>query len=152
MSTSEPGSSRPGVNGRYVVFGMFAFALLMVGALWLYWEMYTRPYRDLQNAIAAEFPGSSPRAVGGRHRSHETGSPKILRVIIWVDADPNADERASTDIARRLAALAREHHDVTQYDLLEVVLMQRVPEAESPRWTLTRPIDEWYAEELSDTE
>jgi hypothetical protein len=145
VSTSHQEIPRPGMSGRHVVFGMFGFALLMVGSLWLYWEMYTRPYRDLQNAIAAEFPGSSPRAVGGRHRSHESGSPLILRIIVWVNEDPNADEAASIEVAERLAALAREHHDVMQYDLLEIVLVQRVPEEESPRWTLTRPIDEWFA-------
>jgi hypothetical protein len=132
------------VSGRYVVIGMFAFALLMVGALWLYWELYTRPYRDLQNAINAEFPGSSPRAIGGRPRSHEEGSPSILRVIIWVDFDPNADELRSTEMAGQLAQLARAHHDVTQYDTLEIVLMQRVPEEESPRRVLSKPVTEWF--------
>jgi hypothetical protein len=52
----EVAEQRAGWNGRHVVIGMFLFGITMVAAMWLYWELYTRPFRALQNAIHAEFP------------------------------------------------------------------------------------------------
>ena len=146
MSEADSQNLPGTVSGRYVVIGMFLFGFAMVGALWLYWEMYTSPYRDLQNAINAEFPGSSPRAIGGKARSHEEGSPSILRIVIQVDYDPNTDEARSHDIAARLAELAQEHHDVTQYELLEIHLVERVPEDSSRQWSVSKPVKEWFPE------
>jgi hypothetical protein len=133
------------VSGRKVVLAMFGFGVMMVGALWLYWEAYTRPFRELQYAIAGEFKGSSPRVIGGRLKSDQR-NPETLRIIIWVDFDPNSDEERSRQYARRLAELARQHQDLSRYDVLEVHLMQVVPESESHHWTLTRPVKEWLDE------
>lgn len=134
------------LSGRKVVAAMFGFGAVMVGALWLYWEAYTRPFRELQYAIAAEYKGSSPRVIGGRFKSDEH-NPETLRIIIWVDFDPNSDEKRSRQYAGRLAELAREHQDLSKYDVLEVHLMQLVPESESHHWTLTRPVKEWLEDD-----
>ncbi|MFO1095670.1 MAG: hypothetical protein U0992_20550 [Planctomycetaceae bacterium] len=124
---------------------MLLFGLTMVAGLWLYWELYTRPFRELQTAINAEFPGSSPRAIGGREKSHRADSPATLRIIVRVEFDPNADAPKSEAMAERLVALAKAHHDVTQYDRVEVHLEQRVPEAATRHWSESRPVAEWGA-------
>lgn len=135
--TSEPRSLR----GRTVVLGMLAFGVLTVFAMWLYWEMYTRPFRPLQTAINAEFPGSSPRVVGGRHKSHKDGSPPLLRVIIGVDFDPEtADEDVLQEYVERLRALAGQHLDLAPYELLEIHLIQRVPEEQTRRRKFEIPL------------
>ena len=121
---------------------MFGFGIVMVGALWLFWESYTRPYRDLQYAIAAEFEDSSPRVIGGRKKGDEQ-NPETLRIVIRVDFDPNSDEDLSMRHAVRLVELARQHQDLSNYEVLEVHLMQHVPEAASRLWSLSRPVDEW---------
>jgi hypothetical protein len=130
-------------TGTHVVLGMLLFGVTMVAALWLYWEMYTRPFRPLQNAIHAEFPDSSPRVIGGKPKSHRADSPSTLRIICRVYFDPETDTAQAEDMAARLAALAGQHHDVTRYELLEIHLEQRVPEAASRHWSVSRPVDEW---------
>ncbi len=143
--TTDQSSTR-GISGRFVVVVMLAFSVVVVAAMALYWEMYTRPFRPLQDAIAAEFPESGPRVIGGRHRSHEPGSPASLRIIIQVDFDPNADEFRSMETAQRLARLAAERVDLTEYDELNVHLEQRVAEKELRQWSLTRPIEDGNVE------
>jgi hypothetical protein len=131
------------ISGRAVVLAMFGFGILVVGTMYLYWDLYTRPFRALQNAIAAEFPGSSPRAIGGRHKSHKEGSPETLRIIVRVDFDPQADEQRSQAHAQRLAEIAAAHHDVSRYELLEVHLIHRQPEQDTQHWSMSRPVAEW---------
>jgi hypothetical protein len=129
------------LHGRTVVLGMLAFGVLMVFAMWLYWEMYTRPFRPLQTAINAEFPGSSPRVVGGRHKSHKEGSRPLLRVIIRVDFDPEtAEDAVLQQYVERLRELAGQHLDLTPYEMLEIHLIQRVPEEETRRRTFEVPL------------
>jgi hypothetical protein len=131
------------VSGRKIVALMLGFGVVMVAALWLYWELHTRPFRPLQNAIAAEFPDSRPGVIGGRHKSHKSGNPQTLRIVIWIDFDPHADEERAENYGRRLAALAAEHHDLSNYDALEVRLVQRVGDSDSQMWSESRPIAEW---------
>ncbi len=114
----------------------------MVGILWLYWDSYTRPFRDLQYAIAAEFENSSPRVIGGRHKGDEQ-NPETLRIIIQVSFDPLADEEQSLQHSRRLVELARQHKDLSAYDVLEVHLRQPIPESKWRTWSLTRPVADW---------
>lgn len=129
------------LRGRNVVLGMLAFGIIMVAALWLYWEMYTRPFRPLQNAINAEYPGSSPRVVGGTHKSHKDGSPNLLRIVIRVDFDPEtADEATLQQHVTRLRQLAEEHFDLSPYEQLDIHLIQRVPEEETRQVSFTLPL------------
>lgn len=130
------------LRGRTVVLGMIGFGVVMVFSMWLYWEMYTRPFRPLQTAINAEFPGSSPRVVGGRHKSHREGSAPLLRIVVRVEFDPNtADEPVLQQYVDRLHALAREHLDLSQYEMLEIHLYQRVPEDETRRRKFEIPLE-----------
>lgn len=126
-----------------MVVGMLLFGVTMVAALWLYWELYTRPFRPLQNAIHAEFPDSSPRVIGGKPKSHRADSPATLRIICRVYFDPETDTVQSETMAARLAALAGQHHDLTKYEFLEIHLEQRVPEQPSRHWSTSKPVNEW---------
>lgn len=137
--------AQPTVSGRKVVLAMFGFGFLVVGALWLYWELYQRPFRELQYAIAAEFRDSSPQVIGGRYKSDER-SPETLRIIIRVGFNPQADEERSNRHALRLAELAGRHQDLSAYDVLEVHLRQPVPESTWRSWSAVRPVEEWLEE------
>ena len=52
-------------------------------------------------------------------------------------------------MAARLASLAAQHHDLSQYELMEIHLEQRVPEQASRHWSVSKPIDEWTASPVS---
>ncbi|MEW4488853.1 hypothetical protein AB1L42_12275 [Thalassoglobus sp. JC818] len=133
-------------SGRWTVVAMFGFAITMIAILFLYWELYTKPFRPLQYAIAAEFPDSSPKVIGGQHKSHKDISPVLLRIVVYVpegDFDPTLDESKSEERSLNLVRLAFENHDVEQYEQIDVVLLQRVPEGARKRWSVTHPVEEW---------
>jgi len=135
----------PGIPGSKVVFAMFAFAISIIVALFAYWHFYTRPFREVQVAIAAAYPGSLPQVVGGKHKSHQANARAELRIVVRVPSDPRTDEAASETTARRLVGIAREHHDLSRYEQLEVILVHRVPEGDPQHWSMSRSIAEWLA-------
>lgn len=133
-------------TGRRTVLGMFAFGLVMVGLLWTYWELYTRPFRPLQNAIAAAYPGSRPSVIGGQHKSHQPGSPRILRIVLQMpenDFNPVTETGQREERAVHLVRLAKKTVDLTAYDEIEVHLVQRLPEQPQRLWSISRPVSEW---------
>ncbi len=120
------------LSGRKVVLGMIAFGIVMTGTMWLYWEAYTRPFRPLQYAINEVYPGSSPRVIGGEHKSHKAEYPSTLRIVIRVDFDPReAPEAVTEPYTSRLLKLTAQHVDLSAYEQIEVHLVHRVPEAET---------------------
>ena len=132
--------------GSWTVVAMFGFATLMIAILFLYWELYTKPFRPLQYAIAEQFPDSSPKVIGGQHKSHKDDNPVILRLVVNIpekEFDPTENEEASNKRAMELTRLAFEHHDVTQYEQIDVVLLQRISDGSRERWNVSRPVDEW---------
>lgn len=139
MNRNEDGSPQS-LNGRAVVVAMFVFGIAMTGVMWAYWELYTRPFRPLQNAIHAEFPDSSPRVIGGEHKSHKHENPRTLRIVISVDFNPtNASDEDVAPYTSRLLALADEHIDLSQYDQVEIHLVRRMPEAEAEQRSFVFP-------------
>jgi len=137
--------------GSWTVIAMFSFGILMVSLLWVYWEAYTRPFRELQNAIAEQYPGSSPRVVGGKHKSHKNITPMTLRIIVRipiegkdsfhpVDDEPEGDVRA-LDLVR----IGNEHAELNAYEVVEVHLMQIVPESKTRHRKVSHTVDEWEA-------
>ncbi|WP_437227012.1 hypothetical protein SH661x_000128 [Planctomicrobium sp. SH661] len=133
-------------SGRRTVLGMFCFGLLMVGALWLYWELYTRPFRPLQNAIAAAYPGSRPSVIGGRHKSHQEGNPHVLRIVLQMpdeDFNPEADKAKAEQRALELARLAEQHVPLANYEVLEIHLVQRLPEQPQRHSSVSHSVKEW---------
>ena len=135
------------VSGRVVVIGMFAFGLMMTGLLYAYWDLHTRPFRPLQEAIAKSIPKSSPRVIGGKHKSHQKAAQNTLRIIVQVDYNPleASNEARRDELARSILKLAREHHDVTPYELIELHLEYRVPERPNVVWSSKRTPAEWEA-------
>ena len=147
MDVVTAGSEGPvkGVSGKLVVIGMFAFGMLLTAALYGYWELHTRPFRPLQEAIARTIPGSSPRVVGGRHKSHQTAAKNTLRIIVQVGYNPTEAKHESErdELARSILQLARAHHDVSPYELVELHLEHRLTERPSEVWSSIRTPAEW---------
>ncbi len=153
-------------SGTWMVVIMFAFAMAMIGLMYLYWELHTRPFRPLQIAINARYPNSMPRVIGGKHKSHQPESKPTLRIVIAVDFDPtdrlprppgtNSEEEdrlTLTDTMKvdprveeayqTLLQLANKHTDLSQYQIVEIFLEHRRPEKRSRTLYSTRPLAEW---------
>jgi len=132
--------------GRWTVIGMLLFGVTLVGALWIYWDQYTRPFRPLQQAIAQAYPTAQPYVVGGKAKSHLNLSPSTLRIVLQQSADdfdPLGDEAKSLNRAINLYHLAQQHQDLSKYEDLEVHLVQPVPEKPSRVFSLKLPLTEW---------
>lgn len=139
-------SSGKSSAGRWTVVGMFLFGFTLIGALWFYWDQYTRPFRPLQQAITKMYPTSQAYVVGGKAKSHLNLSPSTLRIVLQLspnDENPEVDEAQSLNQALTLFHLAEQHQDLTLYEDLEVHLVQQVPERPAHIWTLTLPVAEW---------
>lgn len=143
-TVSDPQFLGRQLSGRWLIVGMFVFAGILTGAMGLYWHFYTLPFREYQNAIAAEFAGSSPRAIGGRIKGHRD-QPATLRVVVRSEFNPLRNTDQSEQMASRLFELAQEHTAITDYEVFEVHLYQRQPEQETPYWSKSGPISEWEA-------
>ncbi len=135
-------------SGRRTVLAMFGFGAAMVLALWVYWEAYTRPFRPLQYAIAKAFPGSSPRVIGGRYKSHKPDAANTLRVVARVplaEFDLSVETGLAEARALKLAELVLHTQDLADYRILEIRLIQRVPEQETRQWFVEHSPAEWEA-------
>lgn len=145
-SQSQTSGGRSSPLGKWTVAGMLIFGVTIVGALWLYWDSYTRPFRPLQAAIRAEYPDAHPYVVGGRIKSHLNNSPNTLRIVLQQslnDFNPEENEKASLTRAVELYRIAKKYHDLKPYQELEVHLVQRVPEQPPRQWSLKLPLEEW---------
>jgi hypothetical protein len=131
------------ISGRKVVAGMFTFATTIIVLLFAYWHFYTKPFHELQAAIAERFPMSLPRAIGGKHKSHKEDSRATMRIIIRVAFDPSIETEKSDLYGRILAKLADQYHGLSQYEMLQIRLLHRVPEKEWETWEVDKPIEEW---------
>ena len=150
-----------------MVIIMFAFALLMVALMYLYWIFYTAPFRPLQLAIGNRHHNSMPRIIGGKYKSHQPENKAILRIIIAVDFDPTLglpraagspsseeDRVTVTDamsldprveqLYASLIHLAKLNSDLSKYEAIDIHLEFRRPE-KSARWLFaTHPKDDWF--------
>ena len=138
-------------SGTWMVLIMFAFAFVMIGLMYLYWEMHTRPFRPLQMAIGARHPNSMPRVFGGKHKSHKPQNKAKLRIVIAVDFDPtnglprpvrppqSEEDQVTLDetmtvspqiheVYGSLLHLAKQTTDLTTYKEIEFYLVYRRPE------------------------
>ena len=112
-----------------MVVAMFAFAILATGLLYLYWDYHTRPFRPLQEALAREFEGSHPLVQGGQRKMRKQ-MPRILRIVLRTDFDPNQtdnEERVSRMVEKTMQ-LARRYHRVDDYQTVEIHLAWMRPE------------------------
>lgn len=103
---------------------MLAFGVVMTSGLWLYWYLYLKPFYPLQRALADEFKASYPRVEGGHHKH----SPWTLRIVLQVPFKPTEDDPQVKQMANRVLELARRHHDLSRYEVVELYLLQPDPE------------------------
>ncbi|MEX2287122.1 MAG: hypothetical protein WD648_08540 [Planctomycetaceae bacterium] len=128
-------------SGRWVVIAMFAFAALVVGSMWVYIDRHTAPFRPLRQALAREFEKSAPNVEGGQTKMNE-GTPKTLRIVMRVQFNPNTQPAEATRFAHRIAEFSRLHHDVTQYDVIEIHLYHPEPEQQIQEWSIALKVSE----------
>lgn len=128
-------------SGTKLIIGLFLFATVMSGGLWTYWYLHARPFQPLQLAINQAYPKSYPQVQGGQLKMHKN-TPRILRITLKVTFNPKPRESDEQVMAmvERLEELARQHIDLPSYELLEIHLVQRVPEHDSRTRTVTREI------------
>ena len=101
---SEPKSIPPverTISGRWMVIGMFAMGITATSLLYAYSTLHLGPFRPLQDAIVAEFPGSAPRVDGGKKRLDDD-TPTILRILMKTEIDPLSE---SEDSLQEMSAL-----------------------------------------------
>lgn len=154
-------------SGTWMVVIMFVFAFSMIGLMFLYWELHTRPFRPLQEAIGSRYPNSMPRVIGGKHKSHQRDSQATLRMVISVPFDPTdglprpadikldeADRVTLTDemtvipqvdqVFASLLHLAKSTTDLTGYEVIEIFLEHRRPEKSARVLSSKRPSATWF--------
>jgi len=117
----------PRTSGVWVACGLLLLGLVFTLALWGYTQVHTGPFRDLREAIHAEFPRSAPQVEGGQRKMHK-GTPKILRITLQVHSDPREDDQQAARMIDRLVSLSDEHHGLGAYDRLDVYLVWFRPE------------------------
>jgi hypothetical protein len=128
--------SRPGIPGWWVVLGMFALGLIATAVIFLYWDLHTRPFRPLTEAIGREYRHSLPKVEGGRHK----GSANTLRVAMRVPFVPTESSPDSQRVVNRVVELARAHADLAKFEVLEVHLIQVAPEQMAVQQTFELPV------------
>lgn len=131
-------------SGSRTVVAMLAVGVLATAVIFIYWDQHTRPFRPLRVAIGSTFEKSRPLVEGGRNK----GGPNTLRIAMTVLFDPVADDNQAQETLRRVVDLARTHVDLGQYEVLELNLLQFVPQqavrersltVENPGASLAKP-------------
>lgn len=134
VPTSSP--AKPGIPGWWVVLGMFALGILATAVIFVYWDLHTKPFRPLTEAIGREFRHSLPKVEGGRHK----GSANTLRVSMRVPFVPTESSPEAQRVVNRVVELAREHSDLSRFEVLEVHLIQVAPEQMAVQQTFELPV------------
>lgn len=138
------------ISGRLVVIGMFLLGVLGGTICVTYAIWRNAPYHDLTKALAAEFPKSVPKVEGGQHK----GSPMTLRIVLNVAFPPGEEENAAqTEAAiQRVIELAKQHQDLTSYEVLQIHLLKKRPQTTISRTTVEFPVQELLSQPLSDAQ
>jgi hypothetical protein len=126
---SEPSAAVPQrppllISGKLVVLGMFLMGLLATGTIFVYWDLHTKPFRPLTEAIGRTFKNSLPKVEGGRHKK----DPTTLRIAMRVPFSPEIDESAAQETLKTVCELIRQHQDLAGYDRIQIYFFQMVPE------------------------
>ena len=116
------------LSGRAIVVGMFMLGLFLTALLFVYFEYNTRPFRPLREAIGREFRHSRPNVEGGKLKGRGANT---LRVSMSVPFDPNREADKSNQTLARVVGLARQHHELNQFQVMEVNLIHFAPEQEA---------------------
>ena len=116
------------ISGSGIVIAMFLLGLSLTALLFIYFEFNTRPFKPLREAIGREFRHSRPNVEGGKLKGRGANT---LRISMSVPFDPNRDEVKSKAVLARVVTLARQHHDLSLYNVIEVNLIHFAPEQEA---------------------
>ena len=127
------------LSGRAVVAGIFVFATLLTGTMWVYWKLQDGPFIPLEAALSREFKGSRPRVEGGRHKTNQN-SPTILRITMKVDFDPTQKTERFQAFADQVSEFTSQHFNIRPYQILEIYLFQPQPEHELRQKRIRIPI------------
>jgi hypothetical protein len=131
-ATSQPIPKPREISGTKVVIGMFLLGLFLTLLLFIYFELHTRPFRPLREAIGREFKHSRPNVEGGRVKGR---GQQTLRISLSVPFDPFTDEKQAAERNERILQLAREYQDLPSYEKVQINLIQFVPQSEAKRRT-----------------
>lgn len=129
------------VSGRVIVISLMLFGIAATSILWFYWSMHVLPFMPLQLALEEQFENSSPRVEGGQQKMHKR-TPLILRVVMRVEFDPEADSEKSEERFQAVAAVVRQHADLLNYEFLEVHFYHPDPENELRQLTINRSVED----------
>lgn len=136
LTESSVLNRRPGIPGWWVVLGMFAMGIAATAVIFVYWDLHTKPFRPLTEAIGREFRHSLPKVEGGRHK----GTANTLRIAMRVPFVPMESTEETHQVANRVVELARTHADLPQFEVLEVHLIQVAPEQMAVQKTFEFPV------------
>jgi hypothetical protein len=117
-----------GISGKWVVIGLLAFGIGTTGLIYVYWDLHTRPFRPLMEALGREFPYSIPKVEGGRHK----GGPLTLRIVLRVKDRPDAESPATQQIVNRIVEIVRaeqfDKFQLADFEVVQLYLMYLAPE------------------------
>jgi hypothetical protein len=142
METTAPSRPPRTISGRWVVLSMFAFGIVATAGIWVYWKLHLAPFMPLQKALVAEFPKSSPRVDGGWTKNEFKTVPPTLRIVLRVPYPPDERDVRVPATIERVIALAREYVDFAKYEMLEIFLVNYVPEKAPIQHTFKGKISE----------
>jgi hypothetical protein len=122
IGTPPPGRE---ISGKLVVAGMILMGLTATAVMLIYWDLHTKPFRPLTEAIGRTFKYSLPKVEGGRHKK----GPMTLRIAMRVPFPPEVDEQSAQDTLAVVKGLIRQHADLTGYEQVQIHFFHMVPEA-----------------------
>jgi len=120
------------ISGSAVVIGMLTLGIAATALLFIYFELHTRPFRPLREAIGREFRHSRPNVEGGRLKGR---GPMILRISLSVPFDPTLDVEKAAELNSRILQMARQYHDLATFEQIQINLIRFVPEGTAKRQT-----------------
>lgn len=112
------------IPGSAVVFGMLLLGIVATVLMYVYWDLHTKPFRPLTEAIGRTFKHSLPKVEGGRHKR----GPMTLRVALRVPFPPAEDDPQTEDLLAKVRELIRRHQKLEGYENVQIHLFQMVPE------------------------
>lgn len=118
--------------GQWIVIGMVLFGVSLTAMTWAYWKLHVAPFLPLQQLLAEEYEGSRPRVEGGQRKKHK-GTPKILRVTMKIEFDPESvdGKKRVHEFFREVAMFVqRNYPELAGYDLLKLNFYWPKPETE----------------------
>jgi hypothetical protein len=132
VNVEQPRFKSAEISGKGVVLAMFVAGLIGTALIFIYWERHTRPFRALTETLGREFRHSTPKIEGGRYKQ----GPMTLRVSLQMPFRPVREAVETQGVIARVLEITRTQADLRPYEILEIHLIQRVPEKAATREVL----------------